>query len=224
MTSWISFLSPSRNLFMQHFGGAVVLSFHDVVCGYIYIWDRCIPQFPHVSPASRLFGIIARRVAACDCLQTPQDVCDTMVQELNRPALKGWVGLNTQVSAQKLEAVRSWKGHFGGPQKVSLQGGLLEDSTSNHCFVFLLRRGQARVLQQSFKVVKGLFLNAVIVLLSLQCLIFNHYDEIIIAIFKKSSSACLEPPLYQTCQREHKSMWIKEVSKQPLLHMIAFAW
>jgi hypothetical protein len=64
-----------------------------------------------------------------------------MVQELNRPAMKGWVGLNTQVSSQKLDACRSWKNHFTTPQQVYLRGGLLEDSSANHCFIFMLRRG-----------------------------------------------------------------------------------
>lgn len=98
----------------------------------LIISDFCSP---------RLFGVLARRVAAADHLLTPADVCNTMVQELNRPAMKGWVGLNTQVSSQKLDACRSWKNHFTTPQQVYLRGGLLEDSSANHCFIFMLRRG-----------------------------------------------------------------------------------
>lgn len=89
----------------------------------------------------RLWGILSRRVAATDNLQTPQDVIDTMVAELNRPSLKSWVGLNTRIHAMKLDCVRSWKTHFSDAQKVVLSGGLLEDASGNHCFVFMLLKG-----------------------------------------------------------------------------------
>ena len=74
-------------------------------------------------------------------LQTPQDVMQTMLSEMSRPAMRSWVGLNTQVNAMKLDCPRSWKTHFTGPQQVTLSGGLLEDATSNHCYIFMLRRG-----------------------------------------------------------------------------------
>ena len=89
----------------------------------------------------RLWGIIARRIAAASNLQSPEDVIETMKSELARPAMKSWIGLNTQVNAMKLDVVRSWKSHFSTPQQVGLSGGLRDDSTSNHCFVFMLRKG-----------------------------------------------------------------------------------
>ena len=82
-------------------------------------------------------------MAATDNLQDPNDVMDVMVREIQRPALRGWVGLGSVVSAVKLDAVRLWKGHFSGPQQAKLSGGLLEDATANHCFVYMLRRGGA---------------------------------------------------------------------------------
>lgn len=92
-------------------------------------------------PRLRLWGILTRRVGAVDSIQTPEDVIQTMVQELNRPALRGWVGLNTEVRGMKLDCCRKWKSHFSDPQQVKLSGGLLEDSTANHTFIFMLRRG-----------------------------------------------------------------------------------
>jgi len=91
---------------------------------------------------------LTRRIGAVDSLQTPEDVIQTMVGELNRPALRGWVGLNTEVHSEKLDFVRKWKGHFSDPQEVKLAGGLLEDSTANHAFVFMLRRGWCWLKQQ----------------------------------------------------------------------------
>lgn len=96
----------------------------------------------------RLWGVLTRRIGAVDSLQTPADVIQTMVGELNRPALRGWVGLNTEVHAEKLDFVRKWKGHFSDPQEVKLGGGLLEDSTANHAFIFMLRRGCGWLKQQ----------------------------------------------------------------------------
>ena len=92
-------------------------------------------------PRLRMWGILTRRVGAVDSIQTPEDVIQTMVQELNRPALRGWVGLNTEVRGMKLDCCRKWKSHFSDPQQVKLSGGLLEDSTANHTFIFMLRRG-----------------------------------------------------------------------------------
>ena len=60
--------------------------------------------------------------------------------ELERPGLKGWVGKTTVVNVQKLNVVRAWKDHFA-PQQAKLSGGLLEDASSNHVFMFFLRRG-----------------------------------------------------------------------------------
>ena len=102
---------------------------------YVRIW------LDAVCFKTRLWEILARRISAADDLQTPQDVMQTMLSEMARPAMRSWVGLNTQVNAMKLDCPRSWKTHFTGPQQVNLSGGLLEDATSNHCFIFMLRRG-----------------------------------------------------------------------------------
>lgn len=107
-------------------------------CAHYLVW---LPS--RFSFALRLWGILTRRVAATDDMQDPNDVMNVMVREIQRPALRGWVGLGTEVSAVKLDSARSWKWHFSGPQQAKLSGGLLEDSTANHCFIFMLRRGGA---------------------------------------------------------------------------------
>ena len=89
--------------------------------------------------ADQLFGILARRIASCDRLLSPQSVIQVLRQELNRPGLKSWIGSHTSVVIEKVDAVRAWKDHFK-PLKVHFSGGLLEDASANHCFVMMLRR------------------------------------------------------------------------------------
>lgn len=88
----------------------------------------------------QLWGILARRVANADRFQSPETVMAILRSELERPGLKGWVGKTTVVNVQKLNVVRAWKDHFA-PQQAKLSGGLLEDASSNHVFMFFLRRG-----------------------------------------------------------------------------------
>ena len=89
----------------------------------------------------QLWGILARRIAATDQLKSPSSVIETLQRELQRPGLRAWVGQDTEVHVQKLDAVRAWRGHFTAAQQVSLSGGLLEDASGNHCFLTLMRRG-----------------------------------------------------------------------------------
>ena len=89
----------------------------------------------------QLWGILARRVASCDRFQSPASVIKILESELQRPGLKGWIGLSTKICVMKLESVREWKEHFGC-QQVLLSGGLLEDATGNHVFLLMLYRGQ----------------------------------------------------------------------------------
>lgn len=89
----------------------------------------------------QLWGLLARRISCCDQLLSPDSVIEIVKHELNRKGLKSWIGLNTEIRVNKINAVRSWRQHFT-PQKVSLSGGLLEDSTANHCFLCIARRGR----------------------------------------------------------------------------------
>ena len=57
------------------------------------------------------------------------------------PSLRSWIGMNSEIHCEKLNAVHAWKGHFQTPQQVGFAGGLLEDDTANHCFLMMLRRG-----------------------------------------------------------------------------------
>ena len=87
------------------------------------------------------WGILARRVAASDSLLSAQSVIDILQDELQRPGMRAFVGLETLVKVSKLDAVRAWKDHFNPRQQVGLRGGLLEDATANHCFISMLRKG-----------------------------------------------------------------------------------
>ena len=88
----------------------------------------------------QLWGILARKIASCDKLQSPESVIAVLKSELERPGLRNWIGNATRVSVVKLDGIRSWKEQYA-PQKVALSGGLLEDSSGNHCFLFMLARG-----------------------------------------------------------------------------------
>ena len=63
-------------------------------------------------------------------------------EELRRPGLRRWLGSKTEVHVSKMDACRAWKDHWS-PLKVGLQGGLLEDKSANHAFVFIRRKGWA---------------------------------------------------------------------------------
>ena len=88
----------------------------------------------------QLWGILARRIASTDALQSPESVKQVLLEELHRPALRSWLGIQTEVLVDKLDCVRAWKSHFE-PQQVKLQGGLREDDKANHLFLAMLRRG-----------------------------------------------------------------------------------
>lgn len=87
------------------------------------------------------WGILARRVGASDKLLSAESVMAVLEDELSRPGMRAFIGLDTVVKVSKLDAVRFWKGHFKPKQEVGLSGGLLEDSSANHCFIAILRKG-----------------------------------------------------------------------------------
>ena len=93
------------------------------------------------SEIDQLWGLISRRIASCDKLYSPKTVMEKITEELNRPALRSWIGLGCEIHCQSLDSVRAWKSHFFDVQRASYAGGLLDDSTANHFFLFMLRRG-----------------------------------------------------------------------------------
>ena len=95
------------------------------------------------SGIDQLWGILSRRISACDRLYSPQSIIEKIVDELHRPALRSWIGLASEIHCQKLDSVRAWKGHFSSTEQVGLSGGLLDDDTANHFFLMMLRRGSA---------------------------------------------------------------------------------
>jgi len=88
----------------------------------------------------QIFGILARRIASEDRLMDPSDTIRIITTELSRPGLRSWIGNSTELHVQKLDAVRDWKTHLQG-FGISLSGGLLEDSTGNHFFLMMQRKG-----------------------------------------------------------------------------------
>ena len=99
----------------------------------------------------QLWGILARRISSCDSLKSPQSVISTLESELARPGLKSWIVLQTATSVCKIDSVRNWKSHFA-PQQVSISGGLKEDTTANHCFLMMQRRGSLAKKHDVYKV------------------------------------------------------------------------
>lgn len=68
------------------------------------------------------------------------DVMEAIRDELNKPSIKDWIGVNTQVHVCKLDSTRAWRDHIPG-LGVKLEGGLLRDDSGNHLFMAMLRRG-----------------------------------------------------------------------------------
>ena len=59
---------------------------------------------------------------------------------LDRPALREWFGGDeVPVTVRVLEAVRDWTAWFG-PTQVRLEGGMRDDATGMHCWLFMLRK------------------------------------------------------------------------------------
>lgn len=85
----------------------------------------------------QLWGVLARRIARCDKLLSPQSVISVLEAELERPGLKGWIGTSTLVRVYKLDCVRPWNRHYN-EQRVGLREGsdpmILLTTYSSTCF------------------------------------------------------------------------------------------
>ena len=88
----------------------------------------------------QLWGIVARRISNEPKLLDPSSTINVIESELKRPGVRQWVGTTTHLNVGKLDATRDWKVQWD-PQGSKLEGGLLEDSTANHSFIFLCRGG-----------------------------------------------------------------------------------
>lgn len=73
-------------------------------------------------------------------MQTTDDIVHEIRAELRKPSIQSWIGMQTELYVRKCEVYRNWKSHIESI-KVGLSGGLRDDSTGNHMFFFLLRRG-----------------------------------------------------------------------------------
>ena len=73
-------------------------------------------------------------------LLDPTSTIQVMESELKRPGVRQWIGATTHLNVDKLNATRDWKVQWDD-QGSKLEGGLLEDSTANHAFIFLSRGG-----------------------------------------------------------------------------------
>ena len=88
----------------------------------------------------QVWGVLSRRISRTDSLLTASDVVDTLQQELERPGVRSWIGATTEVHVEKLNCVRNWKDNWRS-LGISLEGGLKLDSTANHVFVLMNRKG-----------------------------------------------------------------------------------
>ena len=85
----------------------------------------------------QLFGIVSRAFQYNDQLQDVQAVRESIKEILNRPSLSRYFqGAEVEVSI--IEGCRDWGSWLNG-LGVNFTGGLREDLTSNHAFVFLSR-------------------------------------------------------------------------------------
>ena len=99
------------------------------------------------SAIDQLCGIVARPIAACDTLYSPSSVIGTITEELKRPSLRAWIGLQSEIHVEKMDCVRSWKNQFATAQRVGLAGGLREDHSANHVYLMMLHRGAMSMLR-----------------------------------------------------------------------------
>lgn len=88
----------------------------------------------------QVFGVLARRVANCDRILDADDTCKVLNEEMSRPGFRAWIGSTCGAHASRLYATLNWRDHFSC-QGASLSGGLLVDSTANHCFIFMQYKG-----------------------------------------------------------------------------------
>lgn len=98
--------------------------------------------------ADQLWGIIARRLASESKLLDPDDAVSCIARTLNLHTVKAWLGKNTLIEVSRMETVHDWRNHL--PLfMVGLEGGLLVDSTANHLYVMMRRRGVLCVHESS---------------------------------------------------------------------------
>ena len=88
----------------------------------------------------QLWGVLARRISNCDSILHAEDTIKIVKDELSRPGVRAWLGSTTELHVEKLDACRDWKAMWK-PQGISLKGGLLEDVSANHVFLFLQKKG-----------------------------------------------------------------------------------
>ena len=71
------------------------------------------------------------------------DIVDVIRMELSKPGIKNWIGPGTEVVVSKVEAYYPWKAHLEQHIRIKTGGGLRDDSTANHMYLVMLRRGVA---------------------------------------------------------------------------------
>jgi hypothetical protein len=87
-----------------------------------------------------LWGILARRLSNCDRLLCPEDIVEEIRKEVTKPGVRSWLGV-AEVHVEVVEGYLPWRDHLTERLSVGLEGGLKEDTSANHLFLFLLRRG-----------------------------------------------------------------------------------
>ena len=89
----------------------------------------------------QLYGVIARAMQFCDRLEDVWAVAERVRGVLRQPGLQHWFE-GAEVEVDVLESVRQWDAWFAR-LGIKWAGGMLSDSTSLHCWMFLGRRGVA---------------------------------------------------------------------------------
>lgn len=74
-------------------------------------------------------------------LLCPGDVMEAITSELSKPSIRDWIGPHTRVQIRKLDCTRPWRAHLPN-LGIRLEGGLLRDSSGNHLFLAMQRRGK----------------------------------------------------------------------------------
>ena len=120
---------------------------HEHTSGTWEYQTQWAPQLFHILASifkaceDQLWGILARRIANTDKMLTDMDMVRIIRDECNKPGLREWIGLHTEVNVYKTHVYHGWREHM--PKLgVKLEGGLLEDASGNHLFMSMLHQGR----------------------------------------------------------------------------------
>ena len=88
----------------------------------------------------QVFGVISRLFQHCDVLRDLQDVADQVLDILKRPSMQDFLTTEGEsITVEIVEGVRDFKEYFE-PLGIHFEGGMRDDKSGMHCFLFMCRK------------------------------------------------------------------------------------